>query len=55
MISSGGRKKRGSSDDDEEAPAKDSDEEFEEMLKEAETAMGDDEVQVNKAIDLKTC
>merc|ERR1719193_1925185 len=46
-IKLGGRKKRGSSDDEEEGGvAKDSDEEFEEMLKEAETAMVDDEVQV---------
>jgi len=47
-IKLGGRKKKGSSDDEEEEePAnKDSDEEFEEMLKEAETAMGDEDVQI---------
>merc|ERR1712107_31914 len=45
-IKLGGRKKRGSSDDEEEGGGKDSDEEFEEMLKEAETAMGDDDVQI---------
>ena len=50
-IKLGGRKKRGSSDDEDEeggggGGAKDSDEEFEEMLKEAETAMGDEDVQI---------
>lgn len=46
-IKLGGRKKKNDSDEEEEeGGAKDSDEEFEEMLKEAETAMGDEEVQV---------
>ena len=47
-IKLGGRKKRGSSEDEEEDTrgGKDSDEEFEEMLKEAETDMGDADVQI---------
>ena len=48
-IKLGGRRKKGSSDDEEEGGGgggKDSDAEFEEMLKEAETAMADDDVQI---------
>jgi hypothetical protein len=51
-IKLGGRRKKGSSDDDEDGDGggggggKDSDVEFKEMLKEAETAMADDDVQI---------